>query len=56
VISRRPAKALHGHVDDMTYEPPPRRWVELIHFLDEQEQERAQRLQVEKALHGKRWC
>jgi enoyl reductase-like protein len=55
-LSRRPAKALHGHVDDITYEPLPRRWVELIHFLDEQGQKRAQRPQVEKALHGKRWC
>jgi hypothetical protein len=55
-LSRRPAKALHGQVDDITYEPLPRRWVELIHFLDEQEQKRAQRPQVEEALHGKRWC
>jgi hypothetical protein len=56
MVSRRPAKALHGHVDDITYELLPRRWVELIHFLDEQGQKRAQRPQVEKALHGKRWC
>jgi hypothetical protein len=38
VISRRPVKALQGHVDDITYEPLPRRGVELIHFLDEQGQ------------------
>jgi hypothetical protein len=56
VISRRPVKALQGHVDDITYEPLPRRGVELIHFLDEQGEKRAQRPQVEKALHGKRWC
>ena len=52
MVSRRPANALHGQVDDITYEPLPRRWLELIHFLDEQGQTRAQRPQV----YGKRWC
>jgi hypothetical protein len=31
-------KALHLHVDELTHEPLPSRWVDLIHHLDEQEQ------------------
>jgi hypothetical protein len=39
-ILGRLGKALHVHVDDITHEPLPRRWVELIHCLDEQERKR----------------
>jgi hypothetical protein len=30
-------KVMHDRDDDITHEPLPRRWVDLIHFLDEQE-------------------
>jgi hypothetical protein len=29
--------------DDVTHEPVPTRWVDLIHYLDEQERGRAER-------------
>jgi hypothetical protein len=41
-ILQRLGKALHGHGDDITHEPLPRRWVDLIHHLDEQERRRSQ--------------
>jgi hypothetical protein len=52
MILQRLAKALHAHVDDITHEPLPRRWVELINFLDEQEQKLAEAQQAEKNLRG----
>ena len=36
-ILRRLGKVLHLRLDDITHEPLPRRWVELIHYLNEQE-------------------
>jgi hypothetical protein len=39
-ILGRLGKALHIHMDDITQEPLPRRWVEMIHYLDEQERKR----------------
>jgi hypothetical protein len=36
-ILQRLGKALHVHADEITHEPLPRRWVDLIHHLDEQE-------------------
>jgi hypothetical protein len=39
-ILRRLGKALGAHVDTVVNEPLPTRWVELIHYLDEQEQRR----------------
>ena len=33
----RLGKALHVRMDDITREPLPRRWVELILYLEEQE-------------------
>jgi hypothetical protein len=39
-ILRRIGKALHVRMDDITEEALPRRWVELIHYLDEKERER----------------
>jgi len=38
----RLGKALHIRMDDITDEALPRRWVELIHYLDEQERERTE--------------
>jgi hypothetical protein len=40
-ILRRLGKALHLFDDDITREPLPRRWVDLIHHLDEQERDRS---------------
>jgi hypothetical protein len=36
-ILQRLGKALHVHDNDVTQEPLPRRWVDLIRHLDEQE-------------------
>jgi len=36
-ILRRLGKLLHDQDEDITHEPVPKRWVALIHFLDEQE-------------------
>ena len=37
MIVRRLGRALHVHIDEITHEPLPRRWVDLIHYLDELE-------------------
>ena len=39
-ILRRLGKLLHDQDDDITHEPLPKRWVDLIHFLDEKERKR----------------
>jgi hypothetical protein len=36
-VLERLGKALHARMDDITHEPVPRRWVELILFLEEKE-------------------
>ena len=36
-ILRRLGKLLRDQDDDITHEPLPNRWVDLIHFLDEKE-------------------
>lgn len=36
-------KMLHVRLDDITHEPLPRRWVDLIHHLDEHERMRSAR-------------
>ena len=46
-ILQRLGKALHVQMDDITHEPLPRRWVDLILYLEEQERERAERAQPE---------
>jgi len=38
-IVKRLGKSLHGRLDDITQEPLPRRWVELIKQLNEQERD-----------------
>jgi hypothetical protein len=40
-ILRHLGKVLHAYVDDVTDEPVPRRWVDLILYLDEQERKSA---------------
>ena len=45
-ILRRLGKLLHDQDDDITREPLPRRWVDLIHFLDEQERKTSSRSQA----------
>ena len=42
-ILQRLGKALHVRMDDITNEPLPRRWVDLIHHLDDQERKQAER-------------
>ena len=41
-IIDRLGKTLHGRLDDITHEPLPQRWVDLIRHLDEQERTQAQ--------------
>jgi hypothetical protein len=41
-ILQRLGKALHIQMDDITHGPLPRRWVELIQYLNEQERTRVQ--------------
>jgi hypothetical protein len=41
-ILRLLGKVMHDRDDDITLEPLPRRWVDLILFLDEQEKKRGQ--------------
>ena len=36
-ILQQLGKALHVRFDEITREPLPQRWVELIHYLNEQE-------------------
>ena len=45
-ILRRIGKLLHDQDDDITNEALPKRWVDLIHFLDEQEHKTSSRSQV----------
>jgi hypothetical protein len=40
-IWTRLGKAMQGQAADATHEPLPRRWVDLIHHLDEQERRRS---------------
>ena len=40
---QRLGKTLHVQLDDITHDPLPRRWVELIHYLNEQERKRSER-------------
>ena len=42
-ILERIGKTLRGHDADITHEPLPRRWVDLILFLEEQERTRPDR-------------
>jgi hypothetical protein len=42
-ILQRLGRTFRGHDEDITHEPLPRRWVDLIHFLDEQERKRSDR-------------
>ena len=46
-ILQRLGKALHVQMDDITHEPLPERWVELIHQLNEQERTRERVQQAE---------
>ena len=36
-VMRRIGKVLRAKNDDLTHEPLPERWVDLIHYLDEKE-------------------
>jgi hypothetical protein len=46
-ILQRIGKVLRAQDDDITHEPVPTCWVALIHYLDKQEQRRAERGQPE---------
>lgn len=39
-LLRRITRALHDRFQEIAQEPIPRRWVDLIHHLDEQERKR----------------
>ena len=45
-ILGRLGKLLHDQDDHITHEPLPKRWVDLIHFLDEQERKTSSRSQA----------
>jgi hypothetical protein len=45
-IFRRLGKLLHDQDDGIKHEPLPKRWVDLIHFLDEQERKTSSRSQA----------
>jgi hypothetical protein len=47
-ILRRIGNALRGQSEDITHETLPKRWVDLIHYLDEQERKRAEGLEAKK--------
>jgi hypothetical protein len=47
-------KKLRDQNEDIPYEPLPRRWVDLIHRLDELERRHSERRQPEAKLHGRR--
>jgi lysyl-tRNA synthetase class I len=42
-ILRLLGRVLHDQDDEITHEPLPKRWVDLIHFLDEQERKNYER-------------
>jgi hypothetical protein len=42
-ILRRIGNALRGQGENITHKALPKRWVELIHYLDEQEQKSGER-------------
>ena len=42
-ILQRIGKVLRAQDDDITHESVPTRWVDLIHYLDEQERKRSER-------------
>jgi hypothetical protein len=42
-ILRRIGNALRGQSEDIAHKTLPKRWVELIHYLDEQEQKSGER-------------
>ena len=43
-------KRLRGQGEDITHEPLPRRWVDLIHHLDEQERKGSQHLRADPSI------
>jgi hypothetical protein len=53
-ILRRLAGALQDQYDDIARQPLPRRWVDLIHYLDEQERKAAERSQTETEARDRR--
>ncbi len=46
-ILRRLGRTLHVNMDEITHEPLPSRWVELILYLEEQERRRTDKAQAE---------
>ena len=47
-------KKLRDQNEDIPFEPLPRRWVDLIHRLDELERRRSERRQPEAKPQGRR--
>ena len=50
----RLSKALHLHYDDIAKEPLPRRWVDLIEYLDGEERKRSEDHQTGAGPHEPR--
>jgi len=51
-ILQRIGKALHVYIDDSTREPLPRRWVDLIHHLNDEERPHSEGDQRETKRHS----
>jgi hypothetical protein len=51
-LLHRIGKVLRAQIDYITHESVPTRWVDLIHYLDERERNRAERLNKRGAIRG----
>ena len=49
-ILRRIADGLRLRLEDVTDEPLPRRWIDLIHYLDEQERKQSEPASKDRQL------
>ena len=47
LLLHRIGKALRAQSEDIAHEPVPKRWVDLIYYLDDQERKRTQERQAE---------
>jgi hypothetical protein len=47
-LLHRIGKSMRAQSEDIAHEPLPKRWVDLIHYLDEQERKRAEGLEAKK--------
>ena len=53
-ILSRLGRAFHLYADDIAREPLPQRWVDLIHYLDEEERKRSDAQKAESEREARR--